>query len=327
MRVGVGILFGILLLVAAGASARTQPAPGEPGQLTVALAPTTGVTVGDRVEALLTLTWSGPEPVAPPRFPTWGEAWGAAEVLAVGEVEAGTPRDRWLYRQTVTLTAFRPGEVTLPPVTVAVPLAEATREVRTAAGLAFEVVSVLPAETYPATPGALEPRPPALPRPLPAGPGFPWTAGLLAGLCLLAAAALGRRLGAEPGAAEATARRRLGPLEELLERLAGLDPSSGGEPVHTRLSLALRGFLGRALGIRAREGTTSEIGRRLRATGVPPALAHRTVLLLRDCDQVKFAGRPAGEAVTGGRLATARRLGREIDELQRLAAEPRPEAR
>ena len=198
----------------------------------MALAPTTGVTVGDRVEARLTLTWIGPRPIAPPRFPTWGETWGPAEVLTVGEVDSsGDPSGRWLYRQTVTLTAFRPGEVTLPPVTVAVPLAEGTREVRTAAGLAFEIVSVLPAETDPATPGALEPRPPAPPRPLPAGPGFPWTAGLLAGLCLLAAAALGRRLGAEPGAAEATARRRLGPLEELLERLAGLDPSSGGEPV------------------------------------------------------------------------------------------------
>lgn len=285
-----------------------------PGRLTVELSPTAGLTVGDRVTAEVVLVWSGPEPTVEPRFPTWQETWGPAEVLAAGGVTSSTGANgRLVYRQSVTLTAFRTGEIQLPPITVAVPLAERTLEVRGPDGLTFEVGSVLPEGAGP-TDGELEPRPAAPPQALAAGGRFPSTAGLLAALSLLAAAALRRRLAAGPNPSAAPRRR---PLEELLERLAGLEAGAGGEPAHTGLSLALRHFLGRTIGIQGAESTTREIHRRLRSTEVPPALARRTVLLLSDCDQVKFARREAGAALTRGRLAATRDLAREIDGLLR----------
>ncbi len=297
--------------ISAGVSARVAPPETVPGRLTVTLSPAEGVTVGDRIEAELVLIWGGPAPVADPRFPTWGETWGLAEVVTVGEVEPSTGADgRRAYRQTVVLTAFRTGVVELPPVAVAVPLESQTREVRSERA-AFEVVSVLPA-------GEVEPRPAAPPWPLAAGRAFPLTAALLAVLSLLAAFALGRRLASESG--EEAATPRSGPLEELLERLAGLDPAAGSEPVHTRLSLALRHFLDRAAGIRARESTTREIRRCLGSTAVPPALARRAVHLLRHCDQVKFARRQVAGAAIGERLAAAGELARQID--QALAPPP-----
>ncbi len=300
-----GILLGIILLVAAGASAHAAPAETVPARLAVTLEPTAGVTVGDRVTAELVLTWDGRAPAAEPRFPTWGESWGPAEIVTVGEVASMADVDgRRTYRQTVVLTAFRSGTIELPAVVVAVPRSEQTVKVRSDAGTVFEVVSVLDE-------GAVEARPMATPRALPAGRRFPLTAALLAAACLLAALVLGRRLAAE--GRDETATPAAGPLAELLGRLAGLDPGAGSEPVHTGLSLALRHFLGRTLGIHARESTTREIDDRLGATAVPPALARRAVSLLGDCDQAKFARREVAGAVAGERLATAGELAREID--------------
>ncbi len=296
------ILLCIVLLLA---SAWPATAESVPGRLTVTLEPADGMTVGDRVTAEVVLTWDGPEPVAEPRFPTWAEAWGTAEIVTVGEVASSADADgRRIYRQTVVLTAFRTGSIELPTVGVAVPLAERTVEVRSDPGITFEVVSVLGE-------GAVEPRAMAAPRTLAAGRGFPLTAAALAVLCLLAAAVLGRRLQAEPG--KEAAAPAADPLAELLGRLAGLDPGAGSEPVHTGLSLALRHFLGRIFGIHARESTTREIGDRLRATAVAPVLARRAVGLLGDCDQVKFARLEVAGPVAGERLAAAGELAREID--------------
>ena len=87
-RVGLGppcrpqvALYLALLAIAWPGLAREPAEP--PAKLTVELSPSEGLTVGDRVEAQLVLAWTGPEPVAPPRFPTWGETWGSAEVLAL----------------------------------------------------------------------------------------------------------------------------------------------------------------------------------------------------------------------------------------------------
>lgn len=314
-------------------------AAGEDGaagvaDLKVELTPSEGITVGNRVKAELVLAWMGAEPEEDPRFPAWQETWGSAEVVEAGEVDAFTDQSgRRIYRQAVTLTAFRTGEVRLPPVTVAVPLAERTEEVRSPGGLSFEIESVLPtpagdrtAEAEEAEPGepageALEPRPAAPPRPLATDSRFLWTAGILAALVALGLLWLARRATVARGERSAATVPLLPPLEELLERLRGLDPATGSEPVHTRLSLGLRRFLGRALDVSALESTTSEIQRNLRATDVPPALAQQTVRLLRDCDQVKFARIAVADDVTGDRLAQTRVLAREIDELMRADEE------
>jgi len=311
------------------AATRTEDAPADenPGfaQLKVDLTPKEDVTVGDRVRANLELVWMGPEPKETPRFPTWQETWGSAEVLDVGEVDAFTDQSgRRIYRQTVTLTAFRVGDVRLPPVTVAVPLADRTEELKTGSDVRFTIVSVLPdageeAEGEAAAeadagaePAPLEPRPAAPPQALAPGTRYLWVLGILTVLCAIAAARLMRQAPVAEGRAAPV--RRAAPLAELLERLEALDARQGSEPVHTGLSLAMRDYLGRQFGLHALEGTTSEIQRSLRATPVPQALSQRTVRLLRDCDQVKFARLEVDETVTDSRVALAQTMAREMQE-------------
>ncbi|MCP4654131.1 MAG: hypothetical protein GY856_01800 [bacterium] len=293
-------------LLALGVLWPALAAVAQPLPVNVDLAPAE-ITVGDRVEARLTLVWEGEEPSAAPRFPAWEGSWGPAEVLAVSEVTEYPGRTgRRIYTQTIILTAFRTGEIRLPEVTVTVPLRGATVEVPTHDGL-FVVRSLLPEES-----GELAPRAAARPRELAAGRRFWGIAAALSTLCLAAAVVLARRL-RRAAVAEATAILPPAPLDELLRRLRELDPSAGSEPAHTALSLALRNFLGRCLGINALESTTSEIQRRLEGRAVASAAAQQTVGLLRDCDQVKFARLEVAGAETGRRLREARQLAREID--------------
>ena len=72
-------ILAVTLLLASGVTmAETTGERSAAGHLTVTFIPTTGLTVGDRVEARLILAWTGPEPAAPPRFPTWGETYGTS---------------------------------------------------------------------------------------------------------------------------------------------------------------------------------------------------------------------------------------------------------
>ena len=296
----------VALLAAAGTPAAAQPI------LDVEITPDE-ITVGDRITARLTLVWDGETPASEPRFPAWGQAWGQAEVLRAGQVESSTAGGRRVYVQSLVLTAFRAGEVLLPRVSVAVPLAAETVEVPSRAGAGFTVRSVLPAVTVDG--GEAEE-----PEPRGAAPlrrrGTNWrpyaTNGVLALLCLLVARRLGRRLRTVPAAAGGV-RQELLPLEELLAGLDAVDPAAS-EPAHTALSLALRRFLGRKLEIVAVESTTSEIHRRLHDTAVRVEEARRTVTLLRQCDQVKFARQEVAAAATTERLAEAKRLGEAIEE-------------
>lgn len=316
-----GGLAPTLLLLLAGAGLAQEPAPADEAgpalgaaRLKVELAPRE-ITVGDRVAATLTLVWMREAPVAEPRFPTWQESWGPAEVLETGDVEGFVDQSgRRIYRQSVTLTAFRTGAVDLPPVTVAVPLEGETVEVASEDPGGFEVRSVLPdepADGEEAEP--LEPRAAAPPVALAPDNRFWIAAGVLAALTALMAWLVARRLALTPGALAAPARPRPAPLAELEERLRRVDPAAGAEPAHTALSLALRDFLGRSLGFQALESTTSEVHRRLQRTPVPAAVAQQLVRLLRDCDQVKFARLDVPPARTEDRLVRARGLARDVD--------------
>lgn len=300
------------------------------------------ITVGDRVSARLTLSWLGPDPTSQPRFPTWQDTWGSAEVLEHGPVSASVDdTGRRIYRQELVLTAFETGEVELPQVTVAIPLEERTVELTSPEETGFGVVSVLPAEEdaeetaagepaigepnagVPAAgdetgePGELEPRPAAPPVDLDHTAPFPWVALILATLALAAGHQLGRRLDQLPAAgAAAPAKPLLPPLEELEKTLAEIDPRGPSEPVHTALSLALRRYLGRRLRFQAVESTTSEIQRQLHALPLPGDEIRRLVKLLRDCDLVKFAPRQLREAAGDAahrRLLEGRQLAQQIE--------------
>jgi len=299
---------GALLLLAAAPLAAQAP------HLDLALSPRE-VTVGDPVEAVLTLQAPVAALAGEPRFPAWGTSWGEADILEKGEIQkTGEAAGIATWKQRVVVAAYRTGAVDLPPVQVAVPLKDRTLQVQTPAGTAFTVRSVLPAgEKDP------KPKPPAPLRSLPIGVAFWWALAGLSALCLLLGWALwrqGRRRQAEVAAAQPA----LPPLAELVAALEGL----AGEPsmlqLHTRLSLALRRYLGRALEVPAAESTTSEMQRILRVRRLPSSVERRTIELLRACDMVKFA-RQEVEARRGQeRAAAAREVGREVERFVRPPA-------
>jgi hypothetical protein len=292
-----------------------QP-PAQSPRLEVSLAPRGEVTVGDPVEAILTLQTPAVSLAGDPRFPVWGASWGDAEILEKGEPrKVGEAGGTATWRQRIVIAAYRTGKVELPPVAVAVPQKDRTLQAQTPAGLGLAVRSVLP-------PGEKDPqpRPPAALRPLPVGAPFWWT---LAGLSLLSAL-LGRALWDQHRrrqAAVVAMQPALPPFEELVAALEGLAAEPSMLRLHTRLSLALRRYLGRALGVPAPESTTSEVQRLLAGRRLPPPLVRQTVELLRACDLVKFARQEVGEERGRERAAAARKIGGEI---QRRVQPPAP---
>ncbi len=300
-------------------TARTEKASGEAGAL----------TVGDRAVVTLELVVPTAELAGEPRFPTWGKTWGDAEIVSTGPVErsAGVTGETVL-RQSITLVAFRPGSVPLPPVAVVVTTNGGSRTISTPAGLALRIASVIPGD-----PQQAKPLPPAPPRPLPWGNRFWWT---FAGLSL-AALALGLWVFRRPKTA-ASAARVLPPLEELEHELARIAANLGveGRParIASDLSSALRRYLGRELAFPALLSTTTEIERDLRSGGAPDAIVRKGGDLLRQLDRIKFsrrdaeppetAGAPANETLLVGAIASARTMATGLD--RHLRPAPAPEA-
>lgn len=317
------------LFAAVGADAAESPAPedvaGEP-RLRVELAPGPH-TVGDRIPVTLEIVGPARRLAGEPVFPAWEATWGEAEVLSTeppapappgtdgegGEepAAAGGVR-RW--RQSLVLTAFRTGEVRLPPVTVRVPGPDGESELTTAPDLALDVESVLPAEAG----EEAELEPPAPPQPLPWGRRFWITATLLALACAAAIAWAVRRRAGGLGSATAPA---LPPLDELRRALSAARGESAPRAGCTVVSLALRRYLGRALSFPAAESSTSEIRRRLAVRSLPPAATRRALAILAECDLVKFARRPLGGDEMAALADAALAAGVEIDgHLAALAA-------
>lgn len=260
------------------------------------------VTVGDRIEAVLTLRANPAALAGDPRFPAWSRTWGEAEVLEKEEAK----RVGAVWQQRVVLAAFRTGKIDLPPVAVAVPLRDRTLQVKTP-NLAIQVRSVLPpGEENP------KPKPAAPPRMLPIGEAFWWTLAALSALALLALWGAWRQSRRKVAEAEA-ARPPLPPFDELLRELDGLGDDPSAVRLHTRLSHALRHYLGRSLDFPALESTTSEIQRRL-SLRLPGPLVRPVIELLRACDLVKFARQEVGQERTQERIAAARRTAREIEQ-------------
>ncbi|HEY3567044.1 MAG TPA: hypothetical protein VGP73_03850 [Thermoanaerobaculia bacterium] len=279
------------------------PALAQPPQVTVAFAPS-APTVGDRVEATITVRVPTADLVADPRFPAWGKTWGEAEVESGGRpVRISEQGGTAVWEQRITIAAFKTGSIPLPPVAVAIPYKSGTVQARTPAGLVLAVRSVIPpSEKDPA------PRPPAPPRSLSLGRYFWWTLAALTLACLAAGALLWlqrRRKGA-PGRAPA-----LPPFEELAAEIDRLRREPSMIVLHTGVSFALRRYLGRRLPFPAVESTPSDIQRQLLSRRMPGPLTRQTVELLRACDLVKFARQEVGEAQARERAEAARRIAGE----------------
>jgi hypothetical protein len=281
------------------------PLLAQPSPVDVQLAPT-GPTVGDRVQATITVRVAASGLAGEPRFPAWGKAWGEAEIVEQGDPAKVSEQDGFaVWQQRLTLAAFRPGQVPLPPTAIAIPRQAGTVQVRTPRDLAIAVRSVIPrSEKEP------QPKPPAPLRPLPVGERFWWTLAALLAATLAVAWLLLRRRRAVAGAAEVPA---LPPFEELAAELDRLLAEPSMVSLHTRLSFALRRYLGRRLPFPAVESTTSEIQRQLLSRRLPGPLARQTVELLRACDLVKFARQEVGEGQARQRAEAARRIAGEFE--------------
>jgi hypothetical protein len=339
-------LLALLAVAAPPAAAATAPRDADDApRLDVQIA-AGEPTVGDHVDVDLVLDVPS-RPAEAPRFPAWEDAWGEAEIVSVGEVTSEEPadgRNGVVYRQRVTVAAFRPGRVALPPQQVVVPAGgeagQRSRTLTTPADLALDIHSVLPAasEDGGAADGTVPTPPPQPARPpveYPVGARFWWTAGLLAAALVALAALLWRRRRRRLAGTEAGA-PALPPFAELSRHLDAArrdaDPADG----LTRVSLALRRYLGRRLAFPAAESTTSEIRRQLAARRLPDGVARRCGELLGACDLVKFARRPAttDDVATWADAAadTARRIEEHLrpleseSEAEGDAAPPRREA-
>lgn len=293
---------GILALAVA-----SMPAAASVPTVEVAFVPAE-VTVGDHVVATLAVATTPGELAAAPRFPAWQKSWGEAEIVRAEPPFEARSRDggsRW--QQRLVLRAFRPGTLRLPRVEVALPGAHETVRAGTREGLALTIRSVLPPQAQ----AARTPPKPAEPlRQLPVGAAFWWTFGTLSALCLLAGRAAFRR--PRPGAAAPAASPLLAPFDELAAELARLAAVPPGE-AHTRLSWALRRYLGRVLPFAAVHSTTAQIQLQLLSRRLPGPLVRRTVELLRACDLVKFARAEASGDQTAERIAAAREIGRDFE--------------
>jgi hypothetical protein len=295
------------LLLATSPSLAQVPAAGKnpdsavPPRLTVELTPQS-ISIGDQVEVLLTLEIEA-SPAAAPRFPTWGQHWGDAEVLAVDE-----PQDEGngIWRQRLSITVFETGLATLPAVEVQVPLQDQAPSVASTGPKVLQVESILP-------PGEQEiaPQPPEPVRQLSAGLRFWWAAAVLG----LACAVLGLLLlRAAQRIRQSLAAMALNPLEALSQALVRLRTEDDARRLLTGLSLELRRYLGRAVGFPAAEGTTTEIQRRLREREVPPELVRDTLALLREVDQIKFARGVADTRQANSRIDDTEQLAKRVEE-------------
>jgi len=309
-----GAVLASLLTLLTAAPAQPQDDPEHPAfpeaQVRVDLS-RREITAGDRVAATVRLVWPAGAPDVEPRFPAWQETWGDAEILSVGPLtRTRAPGGDLIFTQTVELTTFEVGDATLPPVILALPLGEETRQVKTPEKLAITVRSVLGETERTKQPAVL---PPAPPEALPIGPRFAWTAGLLT----LAVAALAWRvtqLRAREAGAAVPRRPRLPPLEELRQRLARLDPEAS-EAAHAALSFALRAFIARTAGLPALERTTTEIQRLLRDSHLEPDWCRRLVRVLRRADEAKFVpGVTIDAATTAIRVREAEAIAIALDE-------------
>lgn len=168
------------------------------------------------------------------------------------------------------------------------------------------------------------------PRPL-----WPWILAGLAALALLALFGywLWQRLRpqqktaqpapAPPVSAYAEARAVL----DRLEKEAGRE-GAAAKPFYVTLTDALRRYLARRLGLRAREQTTTELlyalDERARAGRLPASAAEDLRAVLRRADLAKFADRRPSADENRDALARARAALDAIEKAQRPAPEPAP---
>lgn len=295
------VFAGVLLVLVA--------APSRASDLRVLMSPESGITVGDLVRLVLEMELEPERQVSGSDLASWlRAAWlptdlQGVELVAVGEPSVEVAESGSTWRQIVTLRAFRPGKVQLPPIEVSVLDADGASNSVSSGPLAITVESVLSAGEQ------TQPRPPAPVRSQPLGSRF-WALASLLVIATVGSALAAVHLGAF--ASEQESRRRRDPLAELRLALQRLDPNQP-EREHVGLSSSLRRFLERRTGTPALERTTTEIYGDLGGMPLADASRRQVRQILLDCDRVKFGAYPTSRDDLSERVRRTRSLAEQIE--------------
>jgi hypothetical protein len=212
------------------------------------------------------------------------------EVLQVAEAPAPSGSRAWC----LTLIAFEPGSVTVPPVAVRV-----VRDRDGATSIAFTPVATIDVRM---PPGEEDDELRDAAAPIDPGPDWrvvtAWAAGLVVALALLT---LGRRFWMRPRPTRARAAAVL-TLDQVVDRIRALEGAPVASPeealaLYRRLSDVLRSFASFALDVPAEALTSHELVQVIRATPHATTIAPKGRALLEGIDRVKFGGeRPVATA-------------------------------
>lgn len=275
------VLPGLSLSGAAPVAAQTAPAV-----ISATLTPETA-TVGDRLTLTVVVDH---DPSVVVEGPGFGTSFGGLEL-----VEVATPRNDerdGSVRTTLgyTLVVFRTGELAVPPLIIT--YRGASEGSLTTESLSVRIESVL-------DPGDAELRPlkPQIDvdqsAPAPAVPAL--VVGAFAVLTAFGYVLLSRATAARPEPASGVGKppppdvRARGALDELAAAgIANLDPRE----FYARVAATTRGYLSERFGFPAFAMTRRELERTMTGAGVERWPARLTANLLRECDEVQFAGLP-----------------------------------
>lgn len=251
-------------------------------------------TVGDRITLTIVVDHDGATTVEGPGF---GADAGAFEIVAVApprtEARGGASRTTLVY----TLTAFRTGEMTVPPQPIAYRGPDGTGAITTS-GATVVIASVLaPGETE------LRPLKPQLsledPAPPPAVPTL--FVAAFAAMTALGYILVRRATAIPPPPVTATpAEAPLIPHDAArtaLDALAVSDLATADvAEYYARVAATIRTYLSARFAFPAYAMTRSELEREMAGAGIDRWPARLTANLLEQCDAVEFAAfRPAPE--------------------------------
>lgn len=262
-------------------------------------------TVGDRIGLTLVLVYP---PELTPALPELGGELGPFEVLGVGDggslvLEDGRREQTW----RCTISAWEPGPLEIPPVSVALSGGEAGTTKVSSEPVPLTLVSVLDGEA-----GEIADLRPPADVPYSYLPVLLWSLAVLAALAALLWSRVWwiRRRGAAALVDEASL---LPPRELAIRELQRLTASDLLK--HDRFKafyIAISGIIDRllhgALGVPTVERTTGEIMRDLRERAPGTPLVPAAAEFYQACDLVKFSRHVPGDAENSAIITAAYRL-------------------
>jgi len=269
------------------------------------------ITVGDLVDIHLSIVHQEDIRVTPDPV-VWPETFQFNTVHQTQSVSGNLITDTWHYKVAI----FEPGEQTIPEAIVRQTLANGMTVAHKLPAITVNVVSILPANT--ATVGGLKPLlAPALTL-------WPWLLGL--GCIALVVWGLWKYKRSKVAMHTVVAEPLLSPKEEALLAIetltsSGIIDRQDYKAACLSMTEILKRFLSRHYHQKMQEMTSEEVSNALQSTSLDIGLLKRIRILLRNCDQIKFANSSSSQDYAYGLCDTLRNIISEIASTADSAAE------